>query len=85
MEMQWAFVFQQKGHILLQLRAEACDSHWLVFVFVSGTVVAPIEARELQRFEIHACSRSNFNVHLTSVRRTGGTRAATGAAEDEYR
>ena len=78
-------LFQQEEDILFRLRAEACDPHWLVFVFMSGTVVAPIEARELQRFEIHTCSRSNFNVHLTSVRRIGDTSTATGATEDEYR
>ena len=73
--------FHQEKNDLFRLRAEAGDSRWLVFVFVSGTVVAPIEARELERFEIHACSRSNLNVHLTSVRRAGGTRAATGVAD----
>ena len=36
--------FQQEEDILFRLRAEACDSHWLVFVFVSGTVVAPIKS-----------------------------------------
>ena len=36
--------FQQEENILFRLRAEACDSRWLVFVFVSGTVVAPIES-----------------------------------------
>jgi hypothetical protein len=46
-------LFQQEGDILFRLRAEDCDSHWLVFIFMSGTVVAPIESRELQRFEIH--------------------------------
>ena len=43
---------QQEENILFRLRAEACDSRWLVFVFVSGTVVAPIESCELSRFEI---------------------------------
>ena len=28
----------------VELLAEAGDSHWLVFVFVSGTVVAPVES-----------------------------------------
>ena len=36
--------FQQEENILFRLRAEACDSRWFVFVFVSGTVVAPIES-----------------------------------------
>ena len=44
--------FQQEENILFRLRAEACDSRWLVFVFVSGTVVALIESCELSRFEI---------------------------------
>jgi hypothetical protein len=35
---------QQEENILFRLRAKACDSRWLVFVFVSGTVVAPIES-----------------------------------------
>jgi hypothetical protein len=37
-------LFQQEETILFRLRAEACDSCWLVFVFVSGTVVAAIES-----------------------------------------
>ena len=37
-------LFQQEENILFRLRAEACDLRWLVFVFVSGTVVAPIES-----------------------------------------
>jgi hypothetical protein len=36
--------FQQEKPILFRSRAEACASRWLVFVFVSGTVVAPIES-----------------------------------------
>ena len=36
-------LFQQEENILFRLRAEAYDSRWLVFVFVSGTVSAPIE------------------------------------------
>jgi hypothetical protein len=36
--------FQQEENILFRLRAEGRDSRWLVFVFVSGTVVAPIES-----------------------------------------
>jgi hypothetical protein len=34
-------LFQQEKSLLFRLRAEACDSRWLGFVFVSGTVVAP--------------------------------------------
>jgi hypothetical protein len=45
MEMLWAIgIFHKKKTILFRLRAEACDSRWLVFVFASGTVVAPIES-----------------------------------------
>jgi hypothetical protein len=36
--------FNNEEDILFRLRAEACDSRWLVFVFESGTVVAPIES-----------------------------------------
>ena len=36
--------FKKKKANLLRLRGEACDLRWLVFVFVSGTVVAPIGA-----------------------------------------
>jgi hypothetical protein len=35
---------QQEENSLFQLRAETCDSRWLVFVFVSGPVVAPSES-----------------------------------------
>jgi hypothetical protein len=45
MEMQWAIgLFNEEESILFRLLAEACDSRWLAFVFVSGTVVAPIES-----------------------------------------
>ena len=44
--------FKKTKKYLFRLRAETCDSRWLVFVFVSGTVVAPIESCELSRFEI---------------------------------
>ncbi len=36
--------FHQEKSDLFRLRAEAGDSRWLVFVFVSGTVVAPVES-----------------------------------------
>ncbi len=36
--------FKKKRANLFRLRGEACDLRWLVFVLVSGTVVAPIEA-----------------------------------------
>ena len=36
--------FQQEQSDLFRLLAEAGDSHWLVFGFVSGTVVAPVES-----------------------------------------
>ena len=36
--------FQQEESDLFRLRAEAGDSRWSVFVFVSGTVVAPVES-----------------------------------------
>ena len=45
-------LFQQEENNLFRLRAEACDSRWLLVVVVSGTVVAPIESCELPRFEI---------------------------------
>jgi hypothetical protein len=35
--------FLKEENNLFRLRAEACDSRWLVFV-VSGTVVAPIDS-----------------------------------------
>jgi hypothetical protein len=43
MEVQWAIDFSTKENILFRLRADARDSRWLVFVFESGTVVAPIK------------------------------------------
>src|SRR5207253_835353 len=77
--------FQNKENNLFRLRAETCDSRWLVFVFVSGTVVAPIESCELSRFEIPRHSRSKLNVHFASVRRIRDARIETGAAKDQYR
>jgi hypothetical protein len=45
MEMQRAIgVFTKEENNLFRLRAETCDSRWLVFFFVSGTVVAPIKS-----------------------------------------
>jgi hypothetical protein len=53
MEMQRTIgFFNKKESILSRLRAEACDSRWFVFLFVSGTAVAPTESCELSRFEI---------------------------------
>jgi hypothetical protein len=56
----WHVIGNAVGHQLLQreeknvwrLRAEVSDLRWLVFVFVSGTAVAPTESCELSRFEI---------------------------------
>ena len=45
MEMQRAIGFlKKKKTICSDCEQETCDSRWLVFVFVSGTVVAPIES-----------------------------------------
>jgi hypothetical protein len=86
MEMQPGHrLFQEEENILLRLRAEACDSRWLEFVFVSGTVVAPIESCELQRFEIASCSRRTSDVHLTCAPWICDTRSEAGAAKDQYR
>jgi hypothetical protein len=49
---EWALGFFNKKEALFRLQAEARDSRWLAIAFVSGTVVAPVESRELQRFEI---------------------------------
>ena len=43
---------QKEDKNLCRLRAEVCDSRWLVFVVVNGTAVAPTESCELSRFEI---------------------------------
>jgi len=42
MECSVRWLFQQEGNILFRL-SRSYDSRWLVFVFVSGTVSAPIE------------------------------------------
>lgn len=45
MEMRSAIGFSNKKKAnLFRLRAEASELRWLVFVFVSGTLVAPIES-----------------------------------------
>jgi len=45
MEMEWAIgFFNKKKTFCSDCEQKACDSGWLVFVFVSGTVVAPIES-----------------------------------------
>jgi len=47
-----AMCFFQKESEFVPIARKACDLCKFVFVLVSGTVVAPIEAYELQRFEI---------------------------------
>jgi hypothetical protein len=44
MEMVGHRFVHQEETILFQLRAEACDSRWFMFIFVSGPAVAPIES-----------------------------------------